>query len=229
MQLSLALGERPIIELIRARLLACFGPQQDAERHDPVSQLVRAIISSRTRDEVSSPAFERLRLRYTSWELLRDANHEEIETFIQPVTNADLKAKCLPRAIRMIIARTGALELDFLADWEEEMAMQWLRGLPGVGTKVAATVLNFSMLRKRALSVDTHLLRVGERLGILPAGADYDRGYDAYMRIVPDSWQADDLYELHWLLKYLGQEICAPLAPACPRCPLHDLCARPLS
>jgi endonuclease III len=48
------------------------------------------------------------------------------------------------------------------------MAMQWLRGLPGVGSKVAATVLNLSTLRMRALPVDTHLLRVGERLGPLP-------------------------------------------------------------
>jgi endonuclease-3 len=174
MQLSLALDDRPIMLQLRARLIASFGPQRDAQCLDPVSQLVNGIISSRTRDDVSLPAFVRLRCRYASWDLLGQAARSEIEEIISPVTFAERKAEHLPQALRMVVARCGSLDLDFLADWPEEMAMQWLDGLPGVGAKIAATVLNFSTLRKRVLAVDTHLLRVGERLGLLPAGASYE-------------------------------------------------------
>jgi endonuclease-3 len=124
----------------------------------------------------------------------------------------------------MIVARCGHLDLTFLSEWPEEKAMRWLEDLPGVGIRNAATVLNFSKLRKRTLSVGTHLLRVGQRLGLLPAQTDYRRGYEIFMRVVPDEWDADDLYEFHWLMKYHGQQTCTFAAPACSRCPLQDLC-----
>lgn len=224
MQLSLALNDRLVLWQIRARLLARLGPQRDAWRLDPVSQLVNAMISTNTLDAVSSAAFERLRQRYASWDDLRLAAPDELEAIIVPVRHANQKARHLPQALRMIVARNGSLDLDFLGDWDEEMAIQWLRGLPGVGAKVAATVLNFSTLRKRALPVDTHLLRVGKRLGLLPPHTDYDDGYDLFMRLVPDTWDADALYEFHWLLKYLGQSLCPHETPICAQCPLSDLC-----
>jgi endonuclease-3 len=224
MQLSLALNDRPILWRIRARLLARIGPQRDALRRDPVSQLVNAIIGTKTRDEVSSAAFEGLRRRYASWDALRLAAPGELLEIIAPVQHADRKVVHLPQALRNIVASTGSLELDFLVDWDEEMAMQWLRRLPGVMSKVAATVLNFSTLRMRVLAVDTHLLRVGGRLGLLPPDTGYDAGYDLFMRLVPDQWDADDLYEFHWLLKYLGQIVCRHGTPLCAHCPLSDLC-----
>jgi endonuclease-3 len=224
MQLSLALDERPVMSTIRTRLLARFGRQRDDWRLDPVSQLVCSLISPRTEDEVSLAAFERLRRRYPSWDALRHAAPKDIEAIIRPVTYAEKKAVYLPRALCMIVARSGCLDLEFLTDWDEEMSVQWLRGLPGVGPKVAAAVLNFSTLRKRTLAVDTHLLRIGQRLGLLPADADYDAGYDGFMRLVPDEWEADDTYEFHWLMKYHGQRVCRDAAPVCPGCVLRDLC-----
>src|SRR5882724_8189449 len=151
MQWSFELDDRLVLWQIRARLLAWLGPQRDTLRLDPVSHLVAAIISKRTRDEVSSAAFARLQRRYSSWEMLCSASPGEVEALIVPVNLAERKARELPLALRKIAARSGSLDLDFLADWDEEMAMQWLRGLPGVGSKVAATVLNFSTLRKRVL------------------------------------------------------------------------------
>lgn len=102
--------------------------------------------------------------------------------------------------------------------------MAWLRELTGVDAKVAATVLNFSTLRRRVMAVDTHLLRLGERLGFVPENSSYRSGYEGYMRLIPDDWDADDFYEFHWLLKYLGQEVCSKTRPACADCALRDLC-----
>jgi len=107
MQLSLALNDRQVLWQIRGRLLARFGPQRDAVRRDPVSQLVNAIISAKTRDEVSSAAFERLRRRYPAWDALRLAAPGEVEAIIAPVHHADSKAVYLPQALRKIVALSG--------------------------------------------------------------------------------------------------------------------------
>lgn len=226
MQLSLALDDHPLLPRIRGRLLARFGPRRDGRRRDPVSQLVRSMLGSKTRDEVSRRVFKELRRHYPSWDRLREAEPRVILRIIWPVNLAEPKAEQLPQALRMIVACTGRLALDHLADLDEEAAMQWLRRLPGVGSKIAAAVLNFSTLHKRALVVDTHLLRLGKRLGLLPSDADYDAGFELFMRRLPDAWDADDLSELHRLMKRLGQTVCTAQAPACGACPLRGLCPR---
>jgi endonuclease-3 len=225
MQLSLPLAEDALLARIRGRLLSAYGPQQDDWRLDPLNQLVNALISYQTTDDIAFPAFGRLRRRYPTWEACSRATPEEIERTIRPVVFADRKARDLPRILRMIAARAGALDLDFLADFEAEAALQWLSALPGVGPKIAAAALNFSFLRKRVLPVDMHLLRLGGRLGVLREGATYESGYDAYMRLVPDDWNGDDVYELHWLMKYHSQDTCTLRTPDCRGCALRDLCA----
>lgn len=224
MQLTLVFEHPAFLERVRRRLLAQYGPQRDAWRLDPVSQLVLAMLSARTRDAVSLAAFERLRCCYVDWNALSLAAPRDIEAMIAPVTFADRKAAQLSRALRLLRARCGNLALDFLAGWDEEAATQWLKGLPGVGAKVAAAVLNFSTLRKRSFTVDTLLLRLGTRLGLLPADCDYESGHALYARFIPDVWDADDLYEFHWLLKYHGQQTCTFATPRCDRCVLRDLC-----
>ena len=223
-QHSFDFGDAAILPEIRRRLLAVFGPQRDEQRFDPLSQLVYGIIASQTRDDVSMAAFLELRRRSLSWDVLMRATPRQIERVIFSVHLADRKAQELPQALRMIRARNGALDLEFLADWDVEAALQWLDSLCGVGAKIAATVLNFSTLRKAVLPVDTHLLRVGQRLGLLRPNADFEKGYDGYARLLPTDWDADTIYELHWLIKQLGQETCRPTAPACGNCPLRDLC-----
>jgi endonuclease-3 len=223
-QRSFDFGESAILPETRRRLLAVFGPQRDEQRFDPLSQLVYGIIASKTRDEVSMAAFLELHRRCRSWDVLMRATPKQIERIIFSVHHADRKAEELPQALRMIRARSGALDLEFLADWDTEAALQWLDSLYGVGAKIAATVLNFSTLRKAVLPVDTHLLRVGQRLGLVRLGGDYAAGHAGYARILPAEWDGDTVYELHWLIKMLGQRVCRPTAPACGQCPLRELC-----
>jgi endonuclease-3 len=208
---------------IRDQLLKLYGPQRDSYRLDPTGQFVRAMLGKRTQDHISSRCFEYLRCRYPSWDSLADATPEEVKATIWQVTHADKKAVDIPRALRIYRAQRG-LNLDFLADLSVPAAMQFLTGPDGVGTKVAATTLNFSYLRMRTLSVDTHVLRFGERIGLYPTGTDYEEGYDRYMRLVPDDWGADDLYEFHWLVKLHGQRVCRAPMPLCGRCPFKTTC-----
>lgn len=193
---------------------------------DPVSQLIKAVISGRTYDEVSWAAFIRLRAAYPDWAVLTLAGQDDIEPVIDPVTFADDKARRLPILIRVIILKRGALELDFLQDEPLDEAMDWLMRLPGVGVKSAAAALNFSTLDRPVLVVDSHVMRVARRLGLIPRQADDRQAFDDLMEQIPGDWASERFYELHWLLKAHGQSMCSHFEPACGLCALRETCPR---
>lgn len=224
MQLSFSLDDYPILERIRVQLLAVYGTQRDGDRVDPTSLFVYAMISGRTYDRVSSTAFVKLCHLLASWDELPDASVDAVARAIADVKFAARKAEHLISAARIIRARHSRFDLSFLADWSFDDARSWLTKLPGVGPKVAVATLNFSELRKRGLVVDTHVLRTSKRIGILPDRADYVAGFNGLSRLVPNHWDAEDLYEIHWLMKELGQTTCKFQRPACERCPLGKLC-----
>jgi endonuclease-3 len=226
MQMSLDLDASPVLPRLQGRLLALFGPQRPQGRHGPISQLIKSLISARTYDRVSAVAFERLRKAFPVWEDMAQAPPSRIEALIEDVTWADQKARQLPVLLRMIMLRAGALSLEFLAGQPVEQARAWLRDLPGVGGMFASATLNFSTLDRRTLVVDTHVHRVSRRLGLASRASTTEQAYDALMALVPASWSAEDLYELHWLIKGLGQSICTDTSPSCGRCPLKQDCPR---
>ena len=70
------------LERVRDRLRARRGPQHDAQRYDPVSQLIYGILSARTYDQVATTAFVRLARSFHPWRHLCWAQHAEIEALI---------------------------------------------------------------------------------------------------------------------------------------------------
>ena len=225
MQLSLGLARSPL-ESVRDALLCEFGPQRPVARMDPISQLVKSSISGRTQDAVSWSAFLRLRAEFKAWEDLARAPVARLARIIDDVTFPGDKARHLTTALKMIEAKVGWLSLNHLKALTVDEARWELQVLPGVGVKVAACVLNFSDLAMRSLVVDTHVHRVARRIGLVGAG-DTTHAYHTLMDMAPPSWTADDLFELHWLLKRgLGQMLCPHEAPKCGACPVKAMCAK---
>lgn len=211
-------------EDIHRRLRARFGPQGPWRLLDPVSQLVLGIIGGRTRGSVSLLALEALMRRFGSWESVRDAPGRAVEIEIARVTFAENKARHLQMALRQLTQQRGRLELAFLESWPVHTALEWLERLPGVGRKVSAATLNFSSLRRKALVIDTHHLRVMKRLGLVRARADIKEAYGQIVPRLPARWIAADFDDHHQLVKSLGQTICRHDIPACADCPLRSIC-----
>ena len=208
----------------RDLLEAAFGLLFSWRRRDPVSQLVRALIASSTKDAVSDAVLARLRERFRRWEALAGARPDEVLEAIAPVAFASDKAERLPRALAEIRRRLGVLRLDGLADIPIEAAMDWLQELPGVGQKVAASVLNASTLDRPVMIVDGHVLRVTERLGWTPPPSEAGEARLAVMEAAPSEWTGADFLELHRRLRALGQTVCRPERPDCAGCPLAGGC-----
>lgn len=225
MQLLLLPDERTArLAEIHTRLLRRFGPQGPFLLLDPVSQLVMGLIGGKTTGEVSKAAFKKLRRSFGCWEAVRDAPVAEIQAAIAEVTFAELKAPRLKAALKAVTVTEGRLALDSLAGLGVEDALAWLERLQGVGRKTAAATLNFSTLRRAALVIDTHHLRILRRLGLVDRHADYREAYDRIMPLLPPGWAAADLDQHHQLMKALGQNLCPHGTPFCLRCPLQDLC-----
>lgn len=224
-QLSFGFDERPAQVLsIHERLEAFLGRPAPHVFLDPVSQLVLSFLGSLTYGEVSLRAYHRLKIHYRTWEDLRDAPLPDIQRLISGVNLEEKKAPQLKESLQIISRVNGALLLDNLYGLDVESALSWLMRLPGVGPKIGASTLNFSTLRKRALVIDTHHLRVVKRLGLVGAHASFQKAYDTMMPVLPIARAAQDLDDHHHLMKRLGQVICRPKRPICGQCPLKVTC-----
>ncbi len=204
-------------------LLGYFGEPPRREPWDPLSQFIYSLLSSRTKSEMTYAVVRNLRARFGTWENLRDARIAEIEDAIRDITFPERKALHLKASLEQIRERYGSLTLDFLARYRTDKIRAWLEQLPGVGRQVSAAIVNFSTLRRRAISVDAHHLRVTQRLGLTPR-ADAATTEERLMRLVPETWTAEMLDEDHQLIKKLGQTICTFSEPKCRQCPLLKIC-----
>jgi endonuclease III len=209
---------------IHTRLLARYGQPAERDVWDPLKQFIYSLLSSRTKTEISHEVVRHLQAKFGSWETLRDAPIPEIEDAIRPITFPEQKAIHLKRALEQITQRYGTLSLDFLKSYRTDKIRYWLERFDGVGSKTSAAVVNFSALRRRAICVDSHHLRVTQRLGLVGKTADARATEDRLMEMAPADWSAELLDEHHTLIKIHGQQTCTFAEPRCKVCPLLDLC-----
>lgn len=211
------------LALIRERLTVRFGKIRIEDRPDPVTQFVGSFIGSRTYDWKSWDVFVHLVQRYASWDAIADAPVADIEATLEGVTDSEKKAPELQQALRAIRVRHGQINLDFLSGYGIDQALNCLRQIHGVDPRIASATLNFSALRMRTFVVDGHILRILRRFGFIGMKVDAEAAHDAVMAAA-DGLDADDLFELHWQVKRLGQTVCTSAKALCSSCPLSDVC-----
>ena len=182
----------------------------------PIAELVHTILSQNTSDVNRDVAYARLRGRFPSWEEVRDAPADEVAEAIRPGGLSATKAPRIQEVLRLI--SDPAPDLDWLWEAPRDEAMGYLTSLPGVGRKTAACVMIFALGRPE-IPVDTHVYRVGGRLGLFPPRASLELAHDEMLRITDPA----DAYELHINLIRHGRAICRP-QPRCTECALRRMC-----
>lgn len=191
---------------------------------DPLSELVSALLSHRTRNSASGEAFKNLRALFGTWEAVRDAPTYQVEEAIKTCTWPEQKAPRLQEVLRLISEQRGTLSLDFLREMDAAAARQWLEGLPGVGPKTSAAVISFSNLRGKALPVDSHHFRVAHRLGIIDEKIGEAKANRTLESMLPDAFTAQEVYDHHQVMMKHGQKVCFYQGPDCGHCVLLDIC-----
>jgi endonuclease III len=204
---------------LRDALRSYYGVPHNEPHQAPLDELVLTVLSQNTNDRNRDVAYARLRDRFPDWQAVVDAPHAQVEEAIRPGGISKVKAGRIKGMLEAIEAERGSLDLGFLAEAPREDALAFLERLPGVGRKTAACVLLFSFDRPE-LPVDTHVYRVASRLGLLRPRAPFDEAHDV-MRTATDP---ADVFELHVNLIRHGRRLCSARAPACPECPLLEIC-----
>ena len=213
------------LEEVHRRLTAAYGQPEPRDVWDPLTQCIYSMLSSRTKTETSHEVLRDLHTRFGSWEALRDAPVAEIEDTIRAITFPEPKAVQLKTMLVEVTRRYGVLSLDFLAQYRTEKIRAWLERFDGIGSKTSAAVVNFSSLRRRAMCVDSHHLRIMERLGLVRKSANARLTEERIMELAPEAaWPAERLDEHHTLVKIHGQKRCTFKEPRCAGCVLFDLC-----
>ena len=202
------------------RLEPLYGPIVWAPRFNALEELIFTVLTQHTSDTNAEIAYKSLRKTFPTWMDVIEAGSAEIAEAIKHGGLANQKAPRIREMLRIILERTGRLELEFLASMPLEEARAWLVSLPGVGKKTAGIVLNFA-LGMPAMPVDTHIYRVARRLGLIGLKTNVDSAHDIMEVQIPP----DEIFRYHTLLITHGRQICKAQRPLCEECPLAELCA----
>ncbi len=174
----------------------------------PFQHLVAAILSSRTRDEATIKASERLFEVVSSPEDLLKLDEEEIERRIRGVGFYRVKARRLKELAKTLVENYGS---------EVPLEMEELLKLPGVGRKTANIVLVSA--GKAAIPVDTHVHRIANRLGLVKTRKPEETERELKKVFPRELWS-----RLNRAFVGFGQTVCKPVKPLCSECPLSDIC-----
>jgi endonuclease-3 len=179
----------------------------------PFQLLVATILAAQSTDETVNAVTPGLFEKYRGPADFAKAPEEELERAIFKTGFFRNKAKALKAMSRDLLERFGG---------EVPRDMEALTSLFGVGRKTASIVLG-AAFGVPAIAVDTHVDRVAQRLGLTREKKDREKMEADLRAAIPEK----DWIRATWLLILHGRRTCTAKKPACPRCPVADLCPYP--
>jgi endonuclease-3 len=181
-----------------------------ALRHEtPLQLLMATILSAQCTDERVNQVTKGLFAHYRTAADYARADPAVLEQDIRPTGFYKAKARSLIGCGQALVSRFGG---------KVPRTMEELVTLPGVGRKTANVILG-NCFGVPAVVVDTHVIRVSRRLGLVDTD-DPVKIEAALQRVLPkERWTRGS----HQLLLH-GRHICQARAPKCPQCQLYALC-----
>ncbi len=179
----------------------------------PFQLLIATILAAQCTDERVNQVTKGLFKRYPTPKAFADAHPEELEEAIRSTGFYRNKARSIIGCCKKLIEEFGG---------QVPQTMEALITLSGVWRKTANIVLSNALGITAGIAVDTHVIRVANRLG-LAASDKPDEIEQQLCRIIPkEQWT-----RLTHLLVFHGRAVCTAKRPDCPRCPIRHLCPWP--
>jgi len=177
---------------------------------NPLELLVATILSAQCTDKRVNMVTPGLFKKYRTAKDYANAPQAEFENEIKSTGFYRSKTKSIRGAMRAIAAEHGGKVPD---------NMEELCALPGVGRKTANVVLGNAFHKDEGIVVDTHVIRLSQRLG-LTKQKDAEKIERDLMKLVPRKHWTD---WSHWLIWH-GRRRCYARKPDCSRCEVFKLC-----
>jgi endonuclease-3 len=179
------------------------------KKYDAFYVLMHVMLASRTTDEVSWPAAERLIARGKNARGISRMSAREIERIILPANFYKTKARHIRLACKMLVEKFGG---------KVPRTREELMELPGVGGKSADIVLSFSY-GKPVIAVDAHVKWVSHALKI-----SREKNPEKIRARLHEIFPEKDRLIVNDLFVQFGKEICNTGRPKCWMCPVVNMC-----
>lgn len=175
----------------------------------PFELLIAVILSAQATDVGVNKATRKLFARANTAAAMLELGEAGLKRHINTIGLYNAKASHIIATCRALVERHGGAVPRTRAE---------LEALPGVGRKTANVVLNMAF-GQPTMAVDTHIFRIGNRLGLAP-GKTPDEVEARLMEIVPEDYLR---HAHHWLILH-GRYVCKARKPDCWRCVIADIC-----
>lgn len=177
---------------------------------NPLQLLVATILSAQCTDKRVNLVTKELFTRYRSAADFANATQEEMEEAIRSTGFYRNKAKSIRSMAADLVARHHGEVPD---------TMEALTALAGVGRKTANVVLGNAFGKNEGVVVDTHVVRLSQRLGLTDQSAPEKIEQDLMTLIPRERWTDFS----HWLIWH-GRRRCYARKPDCAHCEIAKLC-----
>ncbi len=175
----------------------------------PFQLLIATILSSQCTDEKVNKITDNLFNAADTPEKFLEFSREDLIEYIKSAGLYHHKSKNILTTCQILVDEHGG---------EVPKSREQLEQLPGVGRKTANVVLS-NAFDVPALAVDTHVLRVANRLGISKGKTPLDVEEELMEKLPEKLWGV-----FHHLLIFHGRNICKARRPACYNCELYENC-----
>jgi endonuclease-3 len=202
-----------VISLVKKQIEKFKAPYvtRISSEKNPFKILVSTILSSRTKDEITKQASQRLFLKVKNPNDLIKLSIKEIEKLIYPVGFYRVKARNLKKLAEVLIK-------DY--NGKVPNSINELIKLPGVGRKTANLVVTLGF-NKYGICVDTHVHRIVNRWGYIKTKTPEETEYALRKKLPKKYWK-----KINSILVVFGQNICTPILPKCSSCNLNNICPK---
>ena len=171
---------------------------------------IAVVLSAQTTDRQVNNVTGELFGIYPNFESLSKADISDVERIVKSTGFYKNKAKNIILLSQMVCSRFNGKLPDNIESLME---------LPGVGRKSANVILSIGF-NKPGLAVDTHVLRIANRLGFSSTESPFEVEQDLCKVIDPSEWK-----KTHLLFIKHGRELCKARNPQCGLCPVKKLCS----
>jgi endonuclease-3 len=178
---------------------------------DPFSLMVAVILSAQCTDKRVNMITPALLAKYPDPVSMATAEPADIFEYIKSCSYPNNKAKHLSGMARMLVNEFGGIVPSDPSD---------LQKLPGVGRKTANVVASV-VFKKPVMAVDTHVLRVSNRIGLVRNAKTPLKAELQLSKNIPEEL----IHKAHhWLILH-GRYVCKAKNPLCNNCGLSEFCS----
>lgn len=185
-------------------------PQTELVHKNEYELAVSVMLSAQTTDKKVNQVTPALFQKYPTWEKLATADLTEVQRLIRPVNFYKGKAERLIKAAQKVVASFGG---------KLPHTMEELTTIPGVARKSANVILQEAWGIAEGVVVDTHVIRVSNRLGLTTQKDPVKIEKDLMCLLPQKYWR-----NFSGALVLHGRYICTAKNPKCGECALSKLC-----